>query len=169
MAPPSLETGPDPPSHLQTVPVPLSKTALSAPELKLLQYLQSCPKYRADIAQLKLALKAAPLTRLCQSLRDQGWVATEMNIQRFRASRTGRTLMALDTTALPLTPDQYWVLRSCRDHSIAPGQINRRVPANLRLGLIQTLADQGLVKITKSQLVAVWLTPAGQQMLQAEP
>ncbi|NJN20627.1 MAG: hypothetical protein HC812_04785 [Leptolyngbya sp. RL_3_1] len=167
MALPSLETGPDPPSHLQTAAVPPSKTALSASELKLLQHLQGCPQGRADIAQLNLALKALPLTRLCQSLRAQGWAETETTIQRFRASRTGRTLMALDTTALPLTPDQYWVLRSCRDHSITPAQIHRRVPANLRPDLIQSLADQGLVKITKSQLIAVWLTPAGQRLLQA--
>ena len=140
---------------------------LSVAELNLLLQLLAQPGYRADINQLKLGskLSAARRDSLCQSLQAQGWIAGEVTVQRFRASRTGRTLMALDTTALPLTPDEHWVLKSCGENSIPPGQINRRVPANLRQSLIQGLAAQGLVKITQSRLAAVWLTHAGQAFL----
>lgn len=136
-------------------------------ELNLLLQLLAYPNYRAEISQLRLGSKtsAANRDRLCQALCDKGWLAGITTVQRFRASRTGRTLLTLDTTSLPITPDEHWVLKSCRDHSITPSQINRRVPANLRQRLIQGLVDQGLIRITQSRRSTIWLTAAGQRFL----
>ncbi len=143
---------------------------LPIPELNLLLHLLSYPSYCAEVTQLHLGTKmtTAARDRLCQSLCKRGWVAGKTVVQRFRTSRAGRTLLSLDTTVLPITPDERWVLQSCRGHSITPGQINRRVPANQRQRLIQGLADQGLVRVTQSHLTVIWLTPAGQTFLRED-
>lgn len=140
---------------------------LTTLELKFLLSLLGFPHYRAPIAQLSPLAKVS-LTgrdRLCQQLAQKGLVDYERISTRFGLTATGRTVLNLDTSVLPITPDEKYVLMSCRDRSITPQQIHPRVPPDQRQSLIASLAAQGLLRVTKRQLGEVWLTTAGQQYL----
>jgi hypothetical protein len=150
---------------------PLKSVQVASPALKLLVSLLKFPHYRTPIDQLRLPgkMSAASRDRLCQELQQQGWVDYEVKITRFGLTAAGRTLLQLDTSVLPITPDEHWILRSCRpDTSITPGQIHPRVPRDQRQRLLSGLAQRGLIRVTQQQLGAIWLTPAGVQFLREE-
>lgn len=136
-------------------------------DLKLLIGLLAFPNYCAPaehLAGLSTA-SVAERDRRCQALADRGWIDYESISLRFGLTATGRVLLTLDRSVLPVTPDEAYILRACRDRSITPHQIPARVPAAMRQPLITQLAQQGLVRITKYRLGHVWLTPAGQAFL----
>ncbi len=141
---------------------------LTTAELRLLIGLLAFPGYRATVDQL-VGLSTASLAereRLCQGLADRGWIEYESISLRFGLTATGRILLELDRSVLPVTPDEKYVLQACRDRSITPHQIPARVPVASRQLLITQLAQQGLVRITKRRLGEIWLlrnecTPQG--------
>lgn len=133
--------------------------------MPLLQY----PDYRAAAASLPLPPKwsQSRRDRRWRQLQQQGLVDFEVIVTRFGLSATGRVLLQLDTSVLPVTPDEKYVLQSCRDRSIHPDQVCAKVPRSQRQPLIANLAQQGLVRITRQTLGEVWLTPAGAALAQA--
>lgn len=136
-------------------------------DLKLLIGLLAFPNYCAPAEQL-VGLSGASVAerdRRCQALADRGWIDYESISLRFGLTTAGRVLLTLDRSVLPVTPDEAYVLRACRDRSITPHQIPARVPAPMRQPLITQLAQQGLLRITKHRLGHVWLTPAGKAFL----
>ena len=142
-------------------------TQLTSLELKFLLALLGFPNYRAPINGIQTLAKVslAGRDRLCQQLAEKHLVDYERISTRFGLTATGRTVLNLDTSVLPITPDEKYVLMSCRDRSIPPQQIHHRVPPDQRQALISNLAAQGLLQVTKRQLGEVWLTEAGQQFL----
>ena len=84
---------------------------------------------------------------------------------QFGITQSGRVLLGLDRSVLPVTPDERLVLKSCVQGRIAPEQIHARIPSEHREKLICRLADQGLVQVYQTQIQAVWLTAAGKQVL----
>ena len=147
-----------------------TSSQITSVELKFLLSLLSFPNYRAPISQIQPTskLSLAARDRLCQQLLYRGFVTYEDIITRFGLTATGRTLLTLDTSVFPVTPDEKYVIRSCRDHSITPSQIHPRVPKDQRQALIVGLAAQGLVRVIKRQLGDVWLSETGQQFLREE-
>lgn len=147
-----------------------TSSQITSPELKFLLRLLAFPNYRAPVSQIRFPTKMsiASRDRLCQQLLRKGWVNCEDIITRFGLTATGRTLLTLDASVLPVTPDEKYILRSCREHSITPGQIHPRVPKDQRQTLLVGLAQQGLIRATKRQLGDVWLTEAGQHFLRDE-
>ncbi|MEM9163226.1 MAG: hypothetical protein AAGC54_09175 [Cyanobacteria bacterium P01_F01_bin.4] len=140
---------------------------LTPVELKFLLRLLGTPNYRTAITAIKPnpKTKVAERDRICISLCSQGLVEYSAEVAQFAISPAGRTLLNLDTTSLPVTPSELWTLRSCRQKTITPGQISRKVPVSDRQTMIQALAQRGLIMIKKSQIKEVWLTPQGQQFL----
>ncbi|MGF1459628.1 MAG: hypothetical protein ACFBSG_11435 [Leptolyngbyaceae cyanobacterium] len=140
---------------------------LSSAELKALLWLLKYPGYRAPVTDLQPLpkLASAQRDRLYQQLQQQGLVDFSVLATRIGLSATGRTLLELDRSVLPITPDERYILQSCRDRSITPAQISARVPSNLRQSLIAGLARQGLIRITQQKLGEVWLTAAGRSYL----
>lgn len=143
---------------------------ITSQELKILLLLLGFPNYRAPVSQIQPTpkLSTAARDRLCRQLQQKELICCEAIVTRLGLTATGRTLLDLDTSVLPVTPDEKYVLQSCREHSITPGQIHPRVPPDQRQRLIARLAQQGLVKITKRQLGDVWLSERGQQFLRDE-
>jgi len=84
-------------------------------------------------------------------------VTWQEDIVRFGLSVTGKTLLKLDTSVWPVTPDQLLVLRSCARGRISPQQIHARVPANQRQGLLRQLAHQGLIVVYQTAIVEIEL------------
>jgi hypothetical protein len=119
-------------------------------ELKLLLLLLSFPGYRAPLAQIhpQANLSMAARDRLCYQLQQKGLIECEDSITRFGITATGRTLLSLDTSVLPVTPDEKSVLRSCQEHSITPSQIHPSVPPNLRQVLIAGLQQFQIQNLT---------------------
>ncbi len=152
-------------SQTQTTGAPLSSL-----ELKFLLRLLSFPHYRAPLSQVRPNAQTTPAVRdrICRQLHHRGWVNYEEVVTQFGLTAAGRTLLTLDTSVLPITPDERFVLRSCGDSSITPGQIHHRVPPNQRQRLIQSLAQRGLVKVVQQQIQTVWLTEAGQHFLRED-
>ncbi|MDB9528267.1 hypothetical protein PN498_19905 [Oscillatoria sp. CS-180] len=148
----------------------LTPPEITSPELKFLLLLLKYPNYRAPIAQLRSHAKSsiAARDRLCKQLCQKGLMGYEDAITRFGLTATGRTLLKLDRSVLPVTPDEKYVMKSCQESSITPGQIHPRVPKDQRQQLIARLADQGLIRITQRQLGDVWITEAGQRFLRED-
>ena len=140
---------------------------LSSLELKFLLRLLMFPDYRAKLSQLRPSPKtsATDRDRLCRHLRQQGLIDCEETATRFGLTAAGRTLLTLDTSVLPITPDERFVLKSCQGGSITPGQIHPKVPKDQRQRLITGLAQRGLLKVTRYQIGEVWMTMAGQTFL----
>lgn len=143
--------------------LPSSSTALKC-LLRLLEY----PDYRAPAASLPPHPKwsKSRCDRFWRQLQQQGLVDFEVIVTRFGLSATGRVLLLLDTSVLPVTPDEKYILQSCRDRSIHPDQVCAKVSRHQRQPLIAGLARQGLIRITRQTVGEVWLTPAGAALVQ---
>lgn len=140
---------------------------ITTTELKFLLRLLAYDDYRVTLVQLKAAagtqgwLRDRPWLRLHQL----GLVDYSQEILQFGLTVAGRTLLKLDTSTLPVTPDERWILQSCQTGRITPAKIHHRVPASSHQRLLQSLAQRGLIQVYRTQMQAVWLTPEGQQYL----
>ncbi|MEM6837054.1 MAG: hypothetical protein AAF609_09375 [Cyanobacteria bacterium P01_C01_bin.120] len=148
-----------------SLPSPLTST-----ELKGLLLLLKYPKYRATAAVLQpqLKLSARQGDRLWQRLQQWELVDFEVIVTRFGLSAVGRTLLQLDQSVLPVTPDEKYVLQSCCDRSAGPQQISAKVPPDCRQPLLAGLAQQGLIRVTQQKLENIWLTTRGKAFLRYE-
>lgn len=136
---------------------------LSTIELKFLLQLLGYSEYRSPIEQIKPNPKTSASERdsVCRSLVDKGWVEISEAIAQFAIAPPGKTLLSLDTTSLPVTPDELLVLQTCLEKSIAPEDLPNKLQGTDAQQLIQNLAQRGLVKIRKVQIQDVWLSPQG--------
>ncbi|MBD0337281.1 MAG: hypothetical protein ICV62_17480, partial [Cyanobacteria bacterium Co-bin13] len=82
-------------------------------ELKFLLRLLAFPGYRTAISQIKInaQTKASERDRICHSLCSKGLVDFTEEVKQFGITPAGRTLLNLDTSTLPVTPDELLVLR----------------------------------------------------------
>lgn len=143
--------------------------SLKAIELKFLLKLLGCEDYRGKITAIALnsSTKAAERNRICEALGSKGLVEYDSEISKFAIAPPGKTLLGLDTTSLPVTPDELTILKACKG-SMTPGKLGKKVPASDRQQMIQDLADRGMLKITATVIKEVWLSPQGKQFLRDE-
>lgn len=136
-------------------------------ELKFLLRLLTFADYSGLISQIRLNQKtaAAERDRVCQTLCSKGLVGFSEVIKRFGITPAGRTLLNLDTSALPVTPDELLILRSSLKGLRSPADLPTKVPAASRQRLLQGLLQRGLIKVHSNQIKAVWLTAQGRQFL----
>ncbi|MGB3297749.1 MAG: hypothetical protein WBA76_05725 [Phormidesmis sp.] len=141
-------------------------TSLKTIELKFLLKLLGCRDYRGKVVDLSPSSKtsAAERDRICQSLGAEGLVEYSSEIAKFSIAPPGKTLLSLDTTSLPVTPDEMKVLQACKG-TMTPGKLGKQIPANERQNLIASLADRGMLKIVKNTMKEVWLSAQGKQFL----
>jgi predicted transcriptional regulator len=138
--------------------------SLKAAELKFLLKLLGCEGYHGNITALSGSGKtsARECDRICESLSSKGLVEYDSEVARFRLAQPGKTLLTLDTTSLPITPDELKVLKACKN-SMTPSKLS--VPAASRQQLIHGLAKRKMLTITKSTITEVRLTAQGAQFL----
>lgn len=134
-------------------------------ELKFLLELLGFPDYRAPIAKIKPNPKtnAAERDNLCRSLRDRELVGFNFEVTLFSIAPPGKSLLKLDTSGLPIAPQELAVLEACSDSAITPAQTG--LPASERQAIVKGLAERGLIKAEKTQITEVWLTQRGQEYL----
>ncbi|MBW4482388.1 MAG: hypothetical protein KME14_07585 [Tildeniella torsiva UHER 1998/13D] len=106
--------------------------------------------------------------RTCQTLRDRGWLDYDHDIAQFGLTLTGKTLLKLDLSVWPVTPDELMILRSCLGGRIHPGQIHRRVSVGDRQRLVERLARQGLIVVYRRAIVNLRLTAPGEGIVVAQ-
>ncbi len=142
--------------------------SLKTIELKFLLKLLGCEGDRGKIVSLQpnSGTSAAERDRICKDLGAKGMVEYDAQVSSFSLAPAGRTLLKLDTTSLPVTPDELKVLKACQKETGAttPGKLTG-IPSEARQGLIRSLSDRGMLKITKETLKEVWLSAQGKQFL----
>lgn len=99
--------------------------------------------------------------RACQTLRDRGWIDYAQDLAQFGLTLTGKTLLKLDLSVWPVTPDELRILRSCQGGRIGPSQIHRRVSVGDRQRLLERLAEQGLIVVYGRAIACLRLTDLG--------
>ena len=99
--------------------------------------------------------------KACQQLQAKGYLTYNEDIAQFGLTLTGKTLLKLDLSVWPVTPDELLILRSCQGGRIHPGQIYRRVSVGDHQRLLERLADQGLIVVYGRAVVNLRLTTEG--------
>ncbi|MEL7333915.1 MAG: hypothetical protein AAFN12_16835 [Cyanobacteria bacterium J06560_2] len=142
---------------------------LKAIEYKFLLKLANCEGHQAHISALSPNLKTpvAKRDRICQSLAEKGLVTYRSEIFRFTLSPPGRVLLSMQTTSLPVTPDELKLLRSCKG-SMTPAKLGSCVPENTRQHLVKALVNRKLLKVIKMAITEVSLTSEGARRLHNE-
>ena len=146
----------------------LETVELKTIELKFLRKLLE-QGGRSDISNLSPNEKtpAAKRDRICKNLAALGLVAYDSEVARFTISPAGRVLLTLDTTSLPVTPDELNLLKACRG-SMAPGQLSSKIPMCDRQRLIRALADRKMLKIRSVAIKEVWITSQGRAVVSGQ-
>jgi hypothetical protein len=143
-------------------------SSLKTVELKFLLKLLGCEGDRGKIIDLKpnSATSTAERDRICKDLSAKGLVEYDAQVGSFSLAPPGKTLLTLDTTSLPVTPDELKVLKAFKNKggSMTPGKL-LGIPADFRQDLIRSLSDRGMLKITKEAIKEVWLSAQGKQFL----
>ncbi len=154
-----------PPARLTPVKaVPTKRLKLSAVESKVIDYLAAQPNARAVITAVQPNPKTTQQARdrACLQLFARGLLDYAYRVTQLAISPSGRLLLNLQTTSLPLTPLELWTLQACRVSGTSPDRL-AKVPEADRQRVVRQLADRQLIKVKKRQILEVWLTLAGQQ------
>ncbi len=141
-------------------------SSLKTIELKFLLKLLGCEGYRGKITELSpnSKTKAAERNRICEALGADEWVEYDNEISKFTIAPPGKTLLGLDTTSLPVTPDELTILKACKG-SMTPSKLGKKVPVGDRQNIIRNLADRGMLKISETTIKEVRLSAKGKQRL----
>lgn len=136
-------------------------------ELKFLLKLLDAKGHCSHISGLKPNSKtsAAKCDRICKSLAEKGLVTYDSEVHRFTLSAPGRMLLSMQTTSLPVTPDELKLLRTCKG-SMTPAKLGTCVPEDMQLSLIEALVERKLLKVVKRTITEVRLTQKGNSLSQ---
>lgn len=142
-------------------------SSLKTVELKFLLKLLGCEGYRGKIRDLTPNSKtsASERDRICKTLSEKGLVEYDSEILCFTITPPGRVLLTLDTTSLPVTPDELKLLKACKG-SMTLEKLGSRVPPGYGQQLVSNLVSRKLLKVSKCTITEVRLTLKGRQVLQ---
>lgn len=139
-------------------------------ELKFLLRLLEFDGYRAPISEVKPNSRTtvAESDRICQNLRDRGFVLCSYEVRQFTIAPSGKFLLQQDSEELPLAEEEFKVLQASVEGKITPAQTG--ISADNRQIVIQSLAERGLIQIEEEDqtIHEVWLSERGKQYLQYE-
>lgn len=143
----------------------LEAVDLKTIDLKFLRRLQE-QGGRSDIANLSPNEKTpvGKRDRICKKLASLELVHYDSEVSRFTISPAGRVLLTLDTTSLPVTPDELNLLKACKG-LMAPDQLSSKIPMGDRQRLIRGLVNRRMLKISSIAIKEVWLTAQGRDSL----
>jgi predicted transcriptional regulator len=143
-------------------------------ELKFLLKLLGCPHYRSYLAKNEITKTFDSIknkNKICQDLGTRGLVDYSREIASVKILPPGRALLKMDTTQLPIAPNELKVLEALGKVSekIPPSKISvKSVKSAERDTILETLRDRGLIEAEiqiKTRKAEVWLTPRGQEFL----
>ncbi len=139
-------------------------------ELKFVLQLLSAPNYREFLTKIKLnsATKASERDKVCRQLAERELVGVSSEISKFKIAPAGVALLKIESTQLPITPQEVKILKSCQKAAISPSKT--RIPAPEVQKLVQALLEKGLIQVNKQdkKIKEVWLTERGKKYLQQD-
>ena len=146
------------------------QTTMDTLELKFVLKLLIAPNYRESLAKIKLnaATKAPERDNICRQLLGRELVAVSYEISKFKITNTGKALLKIESTQLPITSQELKILNSCQKAAISPSKTG--IPATEAQKLVQALLEKGLIQVNKQdkKLKEAWLTERGKTYLQQE-
>ncbi|MGF1520490.1 MAG: hypothetical protein ACFCVB_22220 [Nodosilinea sp.] len=139
---------------------PTTQAALSSLELAILGQLLAAGGTCDTLTALPIEKRSSLRRRIqaCQQLQAKGYLTYNQDIAQFGLTLTGKTLLKLDLSVWPVTPDELLILRSCQGGRIGPSQIHWRVSLGDRQRLLERLAEQGLIVVYGRAIVNLSLT-----------
>lgn len=139
-------------------------------QIKLLLKLLGEPDYQAQIKSVKPTSKTpiSECNRICYQLRDRDLIEiTESEILKIKITSSGKALLNIDPSELPLTQKELKIVKVCNSGSLKPTQI-KVSPATERDNLIDGLIARGFITVTQAKPQKITLTEAGKTFLMEE-
>lgn len=135
-------------------------------QLKLLLKLLGIEGYHASIGEVKPTSKTSitECNRISSKLRDQGLVYLTEKIEKVKLTSSGKALLKLDPSELPITDKELKILNGCKSGSIKPTQF-KISPAKERDRLINSLVDRGFLEVAQAKPEKISLNETGKKFL----
>lgn len=135
-------------------------------ELKFLLKLLGKPGYYGTIKELKPSSKTKiiEVENICRQLRDRNLVECEEELIKIKLTPSGKALIKLQSTQLPLNNDELKILTACAQKAISPQAI-QITPVSYRRELINSLIHRGLLVASATKIKQVYLTEQGKEYL----
>ncbi|AFZ34440.1 hypothetical protein Sta7437_0853 [Stanieria cyanosphaera PCC 7437] len=135
-------------------------------ELKLLLKLLGKPDYHGTITELEPSSKTkiTEVESICRKLRDRNLIECQEELIKIKLSPSGKALLKLNSTGLPLNHDESTILTACAQKPITP-QIIKITPVSYRQQLVNSLIKRGLIVAATTKIKQVYLTEQGKEYL----
>lgn len=135
-------------------------------QLKLLLKLLGIEGYHASIREVKPTSQTSitECHRISSKLRDQGLVDLTEKIEKVKLTSSGKALLKVDPSELPITDKELKILNGCQSGSIKPTQF-KISPATERDRLINSLVNRGFLEVAQAKPETIRLNETGKKFL----
>lgn len=144
----------------------MATKTLETIELKILLKLLGLANYEGSMTQVKpnQGTSAAERNKICYRLQDRRWVTLAEEIKKIKLTSSGKALLSVDPSELPITKTELKIINACGKGTITPGKTNVS-PAKERDSLIQSLSERGFLEVVEAEPKKITLTETGKTFL----
>ena len=142
---------------------------MEAKQLKILLKLLGITGYHAKIGSVKPNTKSTipECNRICYQLRDRGWVNLTEKIEKIKITPSGKAILKVDPSELPISKKELTILNGCQSGTIKITEIKIK-SATERDQLINSLIDRGFIEIAQAKPETITLNETGKTFLLEE-
>ena len=135
-------------------------------QLKLLLKLLGVAGYQAKIGTVKPNSKTSvtECNRISYQLRDRGWVDLTEKIEKIKITPSGKAILKVDPSELPISKKELTIINSCKSGAIKTTD-TKVTPATERDQLINSLIDRGFIEIAQAKPETITLNEIGKKFL----
>ncbi len=147
----------------------MATKTLETIELKILLKLLGLANYEGSMSQVKPNKEtlAAERNKICYRLQDRKWVTLAEEIKKIKLTSSGKALLKVDLSELPITKTELKIIKACGKESITLSKI-KGLPAKERDSLIQSLRERGFLEVVETEPRKIALTETGKTFLLEE-
>lgn len=145
------------------------ETKLETKQLKLLLKLLGMEGYYARVSQVSptTGTQAPERNRICYQLRDRGWVDLTETIEKIKITPSGKGLLKVDPSEVPISKKELKILNGCQSGSVQTSKL-KVTPAKERDQLINSLIDRGFIAVAQAKPETITLNEKGKTFLLEE-
>lgn len=147
------------------------ETKIETKQLKMLLKLLGEEGYNAKIRAVKPNSKStiSECNRICYQLRDRGWVDLTETIEKIKITPSGKALLKVDPSEVPMSKKELKILNRCQSRTIKTTEAETKVkPTEERNKLINSLIDRGFIAVAQAKPETITLNEAGKHFLLKE-
>ncbi|MDR9403913.1 MAG: hypothetical protein RI580_10780 [Halothece sp. Uz-M2-17] len=140
---------------------------MKAKEIKLLLKLLGEDGYQANVKSIKPTVKTpiSECNRICYQLHDQNLIEIiESEIAKIKITASGKALLNIDPSELPITKKEFKILNACAEKSM----FLKEIQVSPKTKLVQILVERGFLTITQSIPKKITLSENGKTFLAQE-